>query len=140
MININYIFTRLQLWALSPIFPIILSLTYFIIYKSYFDTITLCDGETIYQLKANLTLETAKYRIAIVNYEFNIDLYHQAAGRPIYEREPEVEQTLVCSAKNTLTEMKESLAKIREIETSIRKIEPGFLSPIQPISHLRIGR
>lgn len=134
---------RLQLFILSPIFPILLGLIIFILYKILFGCVIYCDSndvETLYELKLNLTGETAKYRSSVIYYEFFTDLHNQVTGRSVNQRNIDQEQTYISSAIELYTKMEESLMKIREIETSIRRIEPNFQSPIQPISYLRIGR
>jgi hypothetical protein len=69
----KYIFIRLHLIVLSPIFPYLLTFIILIVHKIYFDPFILCDdGDyyyTLYDLKTNLTKETANYHIATVKIE-----------------------------------------------------------------------
>jgi len=76
----NYIFMRLQLLVLSPIFPSLLAFILLTIYKICFDPVMLCDdGDfyTLYELKTSLTKETANYHIATIKVEEYNDLHKQ---------------------------------------------------------------
>lgn len=64
--NYSYLLIRL---FFSPIFPILLNLILFIVLKS-FDSIVLCDVESIDQLKADLASYTAESRILIREFHF----------------------------------------------------------------------
>ena len=70
-IKINYIFMRLRLFILSPIFTItiILGTILFLGFIVYSSPVMLCDGNglTLFELKTQLTSELAKYRISLIN-------------------------------------------------------------------------
>jgi hypothetical protein len=68
----KYIFIRLQLIVLSPIFPPLLTFILLIVHKIYFDPFILCDDGDYYtlsDLKTNLTKETANYHVATLKIE-----------------------------------------------------------------------
>lgn len=145
MINIKSILLRLYLLTYSPFFPILLTSIFFMTYKIYFEPVILCDdnGWTLFKLKHNLTLATADYRVAEVKCEQYYDLQEQRRIYKIsdpYFSDPNgdksVKQDLMdWQAKKTL-----SLTKVREIEGSIRKYEPGFQSPIKFNYYPRINK
>ena len=78
--NIKFIFIRLELIVLSPIFPSLLTFVLLIVYKIYFEPSILCDdGDfyTLYELKTSLTKEMANYNIATIKIEEYNDLQIQ---------------------------------------------------------------
>src|SRR5258708_10896785 len=75
--NIKYIFIRLQLIVLSPIFPSLLTFLLLITNKIYFEPVILCDdGDfvTLNELRTKLTKEMAVYNIALIKIEEYNDL------------------------------------------------------------------
>jgi hypothetical protein len=126
----------------------LLTLTLFIIYSIYFDTVTLCDdnGFLLYEFKTHLTSEVARYRTAIINYECYSDLREQLTNisTPRFI-DFNKEQALDSQIRVSQLHMRESLTKIRQIESNIRIIEPGFKSAINYssmdyINFFRVGR
>lgn len=135
---------RLRLFVLSPIFLIILAVVVYIVYMIYYTPIMLCDdnGWTLYELKTKLTSEVAKYRISNINVEKYYDLHEQLKqiSHPNY-RNISLEEEYINNIKKWISEYNESLTKINQLETSIKRIEPDFKSPIS-INHNypRVGR
>lgn len=79
-----------------------------------------------------LTPENYLYRT--YNVEYFIDVNQQC------EKSPSMEKIINNSdIQDTLTKMRESLAKIRTIEKNIRNIDPNFQFPIRAIYYPRIG-
>lgn len=79
MNNIKCFLFRLYLLTYSPLFPIILTLVIFMTYRIYFEPVLLCDdnGYHLFQLKTELTTETANYRTAVIKCEEFNDLKEQ---------------------------------------------------------------
>lgn len=118
--------------------PALLGITIFILYSIYFGPIYLCDdGDTLSQLKMDLTLEVGRYRISTVNYEMYIDLKNQVINSTTNNNDANY---LNNKASEALGEMRDSLNNARTIETNIRRLEPSFRSPITSISYLRVFR
>jgi hypothetical protein len=149
MVKINYILSLLRLnktylplfvcIARSYLLPILFSIIVCVIYIIYFGPVYLCDdGDSLNQMKLDLTLEVARYRIATVNYEMYIDLKNQISNLPSNTNNDL--DILGYKVSNSLQEMRDSLNNAQLIETNIRRLEPDFRSPITTINYLRIGR
>ncbi len=125
--NYSYLLIRL---FFSPIFPILLNLILFIVLKS-FDSIVLCDVESIDQLKADLASYTAESRILIREFHFWSDLNRELANMP----EPNHNTQIYYSNKvmNKYWELYDIMEKIRSTERQIVGLEPNYMSkvPIQ---------
>jgi hypothetical protein len=146
MINIKYIFVRLWLLTYSPSFPTILGLIIFISYRVYFEPIALCDdnGYSLFQLKVEITSETGNYRAAVVKCEQYQDLKEQVdtyrQSEPDYDSY-DAETKISKKLKDYQADKIKCLAKVRELETTIRKIEPDFQSPVGNFNYYpRIGK
>jgi hypothetical protein len=140
--NINYTYYSKQILLLSksPLFPFLLGLVLFTAYQIYFGSIILCDsGETLYDLKVNLTTETHGYRVHIINYEYLTDIHNQMTTRPMSERNYNGEIAILEGANKALSDANETFRRITEIEGRIKVIEPNFRSPLQAINYLRVG-
>ena len=107
-------------------------------YNIFYGTLYLCDdGNTLSQLKLDLTLEVGRYRISTINYEMYMDLKNQI----ISSRSNNIDVNyLTNKASNALSDMRDSLNNARLIETNIRRLEPTFRSPITSITYLRVFR
>ena len=97
----------------------------------------LCDGinqtETLFELKYKLTTEVGNYRAATIKCEECYDLKDQLEAFKCSQSGYSNSQTEQAISKNLiawLTNKTKSLITIRDLETSIRKIEPNFQSPI----------
>ena len=126
----------------SPYLPWILGLILFILLRS-FDSPSLCNGESLSELKENLSLEFSKYKdIHFDHLSWKAD-YEEALYKP--KREYNFYQYGILNNKNyyqytsdkTLDCLKEAidaLKNIRKIEDSILILEPNFVSqlPKQP--------
>jgi hypothetical protein len=79
--------------------------------------------------------------MAIVNYEHYADLWEQLmkVSRHNY-RNFSYEQDLATQLESFRIEIKESLLKVRELETAIKVKEPHFRSAISINNYLRIAR
>jgi|SRR6185437_3529485 len=123
--------------ARSYFLPILLSILY-IIYNIYYGTVYLCDdGDSLSQLKLDLTLEVGRYRISVVNYEMYMDIKNQIINSTSSNSDLSY---LTTKLNNALGEMRDSLNNARLIETNIRRLEPDFRSPITSINYLRVYR
>jgi hypothetical protein len=140
-------FLRLYLLTYSPIFPMLLGSIIFLAYRVYFDPVVmLCDdnGYRLFQLKSELTTETANYRTAVIKCERYYDLQEQLESfketNPQYNN-PEQERAIADGIRNSLADKIRALAKVRRLETSIRGLTPRFQSPIYDSAYYpRIGR
>lgn len=120
------------------IFLVFFFLLFYFFYIFSFDVFLCDDGDSLNQLKLDLTLEVARFRISTVNYEMYTDLKNQISNLP--SNIDSDLNYLANKASNALQEMRNSLDNARLIETNIRRLEPDFRSPITTISYLRIGR
>jgi hypothetical protein len=100
----------------------------------------LCDDNGTYlsDLKINLTVETAKYRVELVKHELCSDLHYQYGGRRF--RDYHAEDSVYRLANEAHQKMTDILARIRNIERSITALQPDFRSPITSINFPRVGR
>jgi hypothetical protein len=125
--NINYFIVRLHIFILSPIFPLFLSFIIFIFYIIIYYPVALCDDGSspllLGQLKDNLAAEIKK-SINISNHliEYLKDTQESS--------ELSFAQRLNNNIKFLLLQdmMSESIQRSKEIETSIKKIDPNFIS------------
>ncbi len=133
----NYFIIRLHLLILSPIFASLLTFIILIVYKIYFDTVILCDNGCspmfLQQLKINLVSEIE--RTTLLNNNF-IEIYNTI--QEINEKLGEPNAGQKAFSKTLLNgwgEMIiESINKTKEIEYSIRKIEPDFSTGVDNIN------
>jgi hypothetical protein len=134
MINIKRIFIRIWLFTLSPVFPILLGWSIFIVYRIYSDPIITCDdnGYLLYELKRSLTKEIANFRLANIECALYKDLQEQETKFSLLVRTTDLdrEEELANNFRDSISKMQESLSKVKDLETSIIKIEPGFKSRI----------
>lgn len=143
--NINYIFRRLRLFFLSPLFPIaiILGTILFLVFIIYSSPVMLCDdnGWTLYELKTQFTSELAKYRMSIISLEQYSDLQEQLKqiSRPNF-RNFSLEEYYSSMYKNALREQNESITILDKIEASIKSIDPNFKRPMSSTYFGRVGR
>lgn len=116
----------------------------YIIYNIYTSPFLLCDdGESLRnltQLKLDLSYEVSNYRHENVTYEYLVDIKDQAESLPMENRNLKDERYLAGKIHSKLSDMNESLTKIRRIESEIRKLEPSFQSPVRAIYYPRIGK
>jgi hypothetical protein len=126
--------------ALHPLFIYLILIMIYISLFIYFADPILCDsGETLYDLKVDLTAETHGYRVHIINYEYLKDIHNQMTTRPMSERNYNGEIAILEGANKALRGAQESFSKITELEGRIKVIEPSFRSPLQAINYLRVG-
>lgn len=116
------------------LFPILLLATFYIIYIIDMSTPHICDDNNwyyLYQLKNSLTLEINNFRTTIVNYECYSTLREQLAevSRTNF-RDFGQETLLDDNITNTRAKMELSYNRLRDIENSIRSIQPDFRSSI----------
>lgn len=142
--KINYIFLRLQLLVLSPIFLSLLNFIIFITYKICCDPVMLCDdGDiyTLYELKTNLTKETANYHIATLKIQEYNDLHNhlREISTPRF-RNFQLETIYSYNVESWRIKMINSLNNVRQIENTIRNIDPNFRSSLTHISFAGFGR
>jgi len=131
--NNNNIYTSLQLFLLYLLFPLLIVLTINLIYSLYFEPATLCDDNsyTLFQLKKNLTSEIANFRTCLVNHECYSDLHQQSTNYwPREGWDSSYQESLDTKIRSSQIQMTQSIDRIREIEDSIKVIEPKFRSSI----------
>ena len=123
--NINYFIIRLHMFILSPIFPLLLSFIVFITYNILYDSVALCDDGSIPplllgQLKQNLVAEAQK------SLDISNDIIDYLKNNK--SSELSFSQRLNNNIKFSLLQdmMGESIERTKEIETSIKKIDPNF--------------
>jgi len=142
-------FTKLKvyLYLLSHcnIYKYLLLLLIYIVYNIYTSPIFLCDDgdgilKALTQLKFNLTQEVSTYRHHNVTYEYLVDVKDQAESLPIKNRNFEDERYLAGKIHSKLSDMNESLSKIRSIESEIRRLDPNFYLPMRSVYYPRVGR
>lgn len=126
--NYNNLF-RLRLILLSPVFPIILGITVFVIYVIYCTPAILCDdnGWNLYELKTQLESEIASYKISIINMEkyTNLKSLLKEISEPNF-RNFNLENTYDDNMVKAIKEHNDSISKINQLASSIKKIEPNF--------------
>ncbi len=129
MLKRKYIFTGLQLFILSPIFPIILGLISSIISKNYTDFIILCDDQNLEELKTILESDMTNVNKAIEQYDNSINILGKLWNRP--QLDYDVINCLHLKSKNNFNEVKILLIKLRGTEAMIKTIEPAFKSSLE---------
>lgn len=140
----KYIFIRLQLIVLSPIFPPLLTFILLIVHKIYFDPFILCDDGDYYtlsDLKTNLTKETANYHVATLKIEEYNTLQNQLKeiSTPRFRNFTQ-EELYTNKLSSWQIKMIKSLNNIRQIEYYIKSIDPGFKSSISHNSYSNFGK
>jgi hypothetical protein len=136
--NTHFFASFIHVTVRSYLLPALLGITILILYSIYFGPIYLCDdGDTLNQLKMDLTLEVGRHRISTVNYEMYMDLKNQVLNTTTNNSDVNYLTNKVWQA---LGEMRDSLNNARTIETNIRRLEPSFRSPITTINYLRVFR
>jgi len=136
-----------HLFFYNLLFLSLFFLAFFIIYLTfclYFCSVVLCEdgGWTLYHLKVNLIHETTRFRTCVVNYAHYCDLNEQLQGISRHNlRNFSEEDRLAIKMFETRNAANEVLDRVRELEKSIKKLDPGFTSAITRtnyplISHL----
>lgn len=148
-VNINYYISRI---LLSPIFPLIASLFWFIIFKSFDSSILLCDDgdvevlsaaqartyteaekQTILKLEQKLNDQIDEYDRYFANYTAHSNELIKERLQNSETRAPQFEQWLgyKCSLDNI--NMRHTMDEIRKLEGSLKELIPGFKLPIEKI-------
>jgi hypothetical protein len=96
-----------------------------IFYIFYSNSIILCDGETLYQLKKNLSNEISCYKEAYHWYEFWRDKHSSALKEP-GSTNYKLWEFLSDNSIDSLRYSHKVLKNIRLIERSIKNIDPNF--------------
>ena len=133
----NIFIIRLHMLILSPIFPSLLTIILLIVYKINFEPVILCDNGSspmfLQQLKTNLVSEIERTTILNNNY---METYNKI--QEINEKlgEPSVSQKAIKKTQLNVWGVMiiESINKTKEIEYSIRKIEPDFSTGMDNIN------
>ena len=133
----NIFIIRLHMLILSPIFPSLLTIILLIVYKINFEPVILCDNGSspmfLQQLKTNLVSEIERTTILNNNY---METYNKI--QEINEKlgEPSVSQKAIKKTQLNVWGVMiiESINKTKEIECSIRKIEPDFSTGMDNIN------
>lgn len=126
--NYNNLF-RLKLILKSPVFPIMLGITVCLIYVIYCTPAILCDdnGLNLYELKTQLESEIARYKISVINMEkyTNLKSLLKGISEPNF-RNFNLENSYDDNWVKAIKEHNDSITKINELSSSIKKIEPNF--------------
>lgn len=129
--KINYTLIRLHILILSPIFPSLLTIILIMVYKIYFETPILCDNDCspllLDQLKQNFDQELEKSSNIGTNIrEFSeiIEETNKMYGAPNSDQITYNDKKLMKLQKLLI----KSLSKAKEIEYSIKKIDPNYVS------------
>ena len=133
----NIFIIRLHMLILSPVFPSLLTFILLIVYKINFEPVILCDNGSspmfLQQLKTNLVSEIERTTILNNNY---METYNKI--QEINEKlgEPSVSQKAIKKTQLNVWGVMiiESINKTKEIEYSIRKIEPDFSTGMDNIN------
>ena len=128
MNRLNYIIFHIYFFVSSPFFPFLLGLILCIIIKS-FDSIMLCDGETLDDLKDVLSKDMSKYNKIMQYYKYYDDNRWEAVNDSV--RNNNKIDYLNRKASDHVRSATNILAKIRQTEYNIQKIEPSFTSSIK---------
>jgi len=99
------------------------------LFVNYFDSFLLCDGITLEELKSLLKEDIFKYKEAINEYKYYVDLCQQVRNRP--ERQFELEFLIINQKMSKLSLARNYLSNICRLETDIRKIDPLFESSLE---------
>lgn len=146
ILNIKYYISRL---LLSPIFPLIALLFWFIIFKSFDSSILLCDdvdGEVLRAIAQKTYTDTEKQTILILEQKLNSQIleynryYNNFIGHTTEMnerlnsrgiREPTTEQFLGYKSSLDLISMRHTMDEIRQLENSMKELVPNFRLPIK---------
>ena len=93
------------------------------------NSIILCEGETLNDLKNILLNDTIKFNSIMVDYKYYDDFRWEAVNDSI--RNPNKINYLNEKASDNIKHAMDILAKIRQTEFTIQKMEPSFKSNIQ---------
>lgn len=124
----NYILTRLFFSCIVPFYLFLVSL-FLTLFVNYFDSFIFCDGLMLEELKSLLEEDISKYKEAVNEYKYYVDLCQQARDRP--ERQFDLEFLIIRQRINKLSLARCYLTNICRIETDIRKIDPLFKSSFE---------
>ena len=111
--------------SLSFILLTSLGLTLLMVYLLYSNSIILCDGETLNQLKDNLSNEIYCYKDAYHWHEFWRDKLSSAIREP-GSTNYKLWEFLSDNSTDSLRYCHKLLKNIRSIERSIKNIDPNF--------------
>jgi len=106
---------------------LILALVYLIMLSCLSDTL-LCDGDSLEELKNQLTSYIKEYYEYNQEYEHYRNLLEQAENRP--EKDNGIERYLSIKKNSKAIDIACSLAKVRVLETSIKNKDSSFKSSI----------
>lgn len=146
-LNLFSAFKNRLLFFFLPVFPCIwvmlVSYIFCILYLN--NGAWLCDGGSnvdLYDLKVNLTKAFADFRINQAKVDCYTDLYSQLMdiSRPNF-RNFGLEESYINKINLYKHNMRECFAKTEELSDAIKKLQPGFKSPIRDIFiYPRVGR
>ena len=124
----NYLLLRIKFFIFSPFFSSILTILICIICWSL-NSVMLCDGETLYDLKLAIWKDTLEYNKIMEDYKHYDDLRWEAVNDPL--RITNKIEYLNKKASDNIKCAMDILAKIRLAEDKIQKVETTFTSNIE---------
>lgn len=132
MINVKCFLLRLYLLTYSPLFPVLLSSTIFIVYRIYFEPVILCDGWDVMNLKYQLTVEIGKFRCADAKLSEYCDRCEQILRMPVTDAVQREHQIVTEKMQTWLNRYTTSLNKVRDIENTLSELDPNFRTTVNP--------
>lgn len=130
MTNIKCFFLRLYLLTYSPIFPVLLGSTIFIVYRIYFEPVILCEGWDVMNLKYEITKEVSSYRIADIKVQEYIDRRMQLERMPRTDSVQRELQIVLEEQRAWIDITINHLSKVRSLEDSLRLLGSNYRTVI----------
>ncbi len=131
--NNDCLITRLLFSPLFPYLPFLFSLVFFLVFKS-FDSVYLCDSQSIEEMKESLGSEINKYKDSNFYHEYWKDRAATEELNSIIDSDEEEMSEWIDTCKERadshLRAAKETLNKVRSIEETIREKYPNFKSSL----------
>lgn len=126
MTNVKCFLLRLYLLTYSPIFPMLLGSTIFIVYRIFFEPTILCDGWDVMNLKYELTKQIGVFRCADVRLQEYIDRCEQIQRMPATEAVQREEQICLENLRIWRDRYLNSLYKVRHLEVSLTMLDSNY--------------
>jgi len=142
-----FILSRFFIMILSPQFTVLLTWIIFMSYKIYFEPAILCDPNwELFHLKIQLTNDISYLRLAELNLAKYQDLDEQYR-EVLMETQPgtrhsshELVKQNGADLRRTIELKNDILAKVTQLETAIKKLDPQYQSVIVPTKYQYVGR
>lgn len=131
MTNIKCFFLRLYLLTYSPVFPILLGSTIFIVYRIYFEPVLLCDSGpdwALMKLKLDLAEQVASWRCTDVRLEEYLDKEILLREMPDTNQVKAMRTDCQTTKLHWRNQWMIEYNKTVRIENAIRKLDPNYRS------------